>query len=73
VEPGSGLLSLRGRCPSGGRFPRHFLLDEEAGDLLVANQLSGDVCVFRVDPSGNVAPTPAQRISAPSAAAVMRL
>ena len=73
VEPGSGLLSLRGRCPSGGRFPRHFLLDEETGDLLVANQLSGDVCVFRVDPSGDVAPTPVQRISAPSAAAVMRL
>lgn len=73
VDPDSGLLSLRGRCPSGGRFPRHFLLDEQAGVLLVANQLSGDVCVFRVDRNGDVIAKPAQRIAAPSAAAVISI
>ena len=73
VDPDSGRLDLRGRCPSAGRFPRHFLLEEEAGTLLVANQLSGDVCVFRLDAKGNVEPTPVQRIDAPSAAAVMKL
>ena len=73
VNPDSGRLDLRGRCPSAGRFPRHFLLDEETGTLLVANQLSGDVCVFRLDAKGNVEPTPVQRIDAPSAAAVMKL
>lgn len=73
VDPDSGRLSPRGRCPSGGRFPRHFLLDEESGSLLVANQLSGDVCVFRVGPNGDVEPTPAQRIGAPSAAVVVKI
>lgn len=73
VDPDSGRLSPRGRCSSGGRFPRHFLLDEESGSLLAANQLSGDVCVFRVGPNGDVEPAPAQRINAPSAAVVVKI
>ena len=68
-----GRLTPRGRCPSSGRFPRHFLLDEEDGRLIAANQLSGDVCVFQIDACGDLLPEPLQRIAAPSAAVVVKV
>lgn len=49
IDESSGFLEEKGRCHSGGHFPRHFLLDRCKGELLVANQLSGQVCVFKIE------------------------
>lgn len=72
VEPSTGRLTPEGKCPAGGRFPRHFLLDEESGLLLVANQLSGSVCVFSLGADGTVSAQPLQSIPAPGAAVIVK-
>lgn len=58
VEEETGRLAFRGRCPSGGRFPRHFLLDRRRSCLLAANQLSGNICVFRLNEEGDLLTPP---------------
>ncbi|MDR3230345.1 MAG: lactonase family protein [Synergistaceae bacterium] len=49
VEP-TGLLSLRGSVPSGGRTPRSFSITPDGGHLLAANQDTDNVVIFRIDP-----------------------
>lgn len=72
VDTSTGCLMPEGKCPSGGRFPRHFLLDEASGLLLTANQLSGNVCVFSLEADGAVHAQPLWRIPAPSAAVIVK-
>lgn len=71
VEEESGRLALRGRCHSGGRFPRHFLLDKEKGRLLVANQLSGNICVFPLDEEGDLSARPIQYMESASVSCIL--
>jgi 6-phosphogluconolactonase len=42
-------LRLVERIPSGGRTPRHFAIDPAGRWLLVANQDSNDITLFRID------------------------
>ncbi len=49
---------------SGGDWPRFFLLLEEAGQLLVANERSGTVAVFAIGSDGRLSPTD-ERIAIP--------
>lgn len=66
LDAATGAPSLVQRVPTGGRWPRHFALDPSGRLLLVANQRSGTVTAFRVDPdtgrvtaTGSVAEVPA--------------
>jgi 6-phosphogluconolactonase len=56
VNPESGELTLIQRAPAGGQKPWGFGIDPSGKWLLVANQQSGTVNVFSIDPtSGRVA------------------
>ncbi len=66
LDQETGKLQRRGVVPSGGKSPRSFTLDPSGKFLLVANQDSGTVVVFRLDPAtgaliepGTVTPVPA--------------
>jgi 6-phosphogluconolactonase len=66
VADSSGALRLDQVISTGGDWPRNFSLDPSERWLLVANQRSGSVVVFRRDPDrGRLTPT-RQRISIPS-------
>lgn len=43
--------------PTGGHWPRFFLLREGRGEMLVANERSGTVVAFRIAPDGRLTPT----------------
>ncbi|KQN82308.1 hypothetical protein ASE90_11600 [Sphingomonas sp. Leaf67] len=58
AEDGTATLVQHIDC--GGDWPRFFLLLEETGQLLVANERSGTVAVFDVTVDGPVRPTPAR-------------
>jgi 6-phosphogluconolactonase len=49
IDPKSGELSFRQRISSRGKVPRYFTLDPSNQWLLVSNQESGNIAVFRVD------------------------
>lgn len=55
-----GTATLAQHVPCGGDWPRFFLLLEDSGQLLVANERSGNVAVFDVTVDGPVRPTSAQ-------------
>jgi 6-phosphogluconolactonase len=66
VADSTGALALEQVVPTNGDWPRNFSLDPTGRWLLVANQRSGSVVVFRRDQkSGRLTPTP-QRIAVPS-------
>ncbi len=50
-----GGLSLVQHVSCGGHWPRLFLLREDRGELLVANERSGNVAVLRIQPDGRLA------------------
>jgi len=52
-----GGLSLIGHTPSGGHFPRNFLVLPDGRWLLAANQNSDNIAVMRVDEDGFPHPT----------------
>lgn len=49
VDPRSGRITALGREPVRGDWPRNFVLDPSGGYLLVANQRSGNITVFKRD------------------------
>lgn len=54
----TGLLTLKGHSPTLGDHPRNFTLDESGRFLLVANQLSNSIVVFkRNEKTGMLSPT----------------
>ena len=50
IDPQSGGVSVVGHEPTRGRTPRNFALDPDGRILIVGNQDSSDVALFRVDP-----------------------
>ena len=64
-------LTFCGRCSSGGRFPRYFLLDESSSQLFIANQLGGGVSIFTVGRDGTVQFPARVKLEAPGAAAII--
>jgi 6-phosphogluconolactonase len=50
-HPHRGSLELIQTIASGGSVPRHFTLDETGRWLLCANQESGNIAIFRIDPA----------------------
>ncbi|HYO82201.1 MAG TPA: lactonase family protein [Bryobacteraceae bacterium] len=45
-----GKLSPRGHTPTGGQTPRNFVVDPTGKYLLAANQKTGNINTFRIDP-----------------------
>lgn len=58
IDPATGKLTALGHTPTGGRTPRNFNVDPTGTFLLVANQSSSDVTVFRIEATGTLTPTP---------------
>jgi 6-phosphogluconolactonase len=50
-----GDLTLLQHVSCGGHWPRLFLLREDRGEMLVANERSGNVAVLRVQADGRLA------------------
>lgn len=44
-----GLLTLAGRIPCGGKWPRNFMIDPSGKFLLVGNQQTNEISVFRIN------------------------
>jgi 6-phosphogluconolactonase len=66
VDPAKGTLKNIGYQPTQGKEPRNFMLDPTGNWLLVANQDSNAVVIFRVNKeTGSVTPT-GQRLEVPS-------
>jgi 6-phosphogluconolactonase len=51
IDPITGKLTAAGEVLSGGQHPRFFTIDPSGQFLLVGNQLSDNICVFRIDRS----------------------
>ena len=49
VDASTGMLTLVGHEPTGGRTPRHFSIDATGTFLFAANQGSSNVVTFRID------------------------
>ncbi|MFB5945587.1 lactonase family protein [Albibacterium profundi] len=59
IDPATGELNFVGRETSRGKTPRNFVIDPSGKFLLVANQDTNDIFVFRRDvETGLLAPTP---------------
>lgn len=58
IDPVTGKLTVLDRMYCGGKVPRHISLDPSERWLLVANEVSGNIAVFRRDTkTGNLAET----------------
>jgi 6-phosphogluconolactonase len=44
-----GLLTLAGRVPCGGKWPRNFVIDPSGKFLLVGNQQTNEISVFKIN------------------------
>jgi 6-phosphogluconolactonase len=44
-----GRLNLSGRIPCGGNWPRNFVIDPSGKFILVGNQRSGNISLFKID------------------------
>jgi 6-phosphogluconolactonase len=49
-----GKLSLHGRTSCGGNWPRNFVIDPSGKYLLVGNQKSGNISLFKIDPKSGI-------------------
>ncbi len=66
IEPGKGTLKFVETVPSQGKFPRNFNLDPTGAWMLVGNQNSDNVAVYKVDrATGRLTPT-GDQVKAPS-------
>lgn len=58
IDPSTGRLTEVAQVPPGGVMPRNFAIDPTGSYLFSANQLSGNVLLFRVDSdTGRLTPT----------------
>ena len=58
VDPKSGKLTLVDHTATQGKEPRNFEIDPTGTRLLVANQESDNIVVFKIDPaSGRLTPS----------------
>jgi len=54
INPDSGKLSLLNRCATIGTDPTHLIVNDENTHLLVANYMSGSVCLFPIASNGSL-------------------
>ena len=66
----TGQIKPAGNCSSGGRFPRHFHIDEKHRRLFAANQLSGNLAILALDAAGFPVEPPLAISEMPSAVCI---
>lgn len=49
-----GNLTLAGRVPCGGDWPRNFVIDPSGKYMLVGNEKSGNIALFKIDPKSGI-------------------
>jgi len=57
INPEQGTLSAVEQTPTGGIMPRSFAIDPTGNYLLAANELTNNIVVFRIEPTGKLAKT----------------
>jgi 6-phosphogluconolactonase len=62
-----GIPVAHGRVPSGGKTPRYFGIDPSGKFLITANQSSGDLFIFRIDPATGELTRQGAAVAAPGA------
>ena len=66
IDATKGTLASAGQFSTKGKTPRHFTIDPTGAFLLVANEESNNIVVFKIDPAtGDLTPT-GQVLEAPS-------
>ncbi|MGA1797632.1 lactonase family protein [Sphingomonas sp. 4RDLI-65] len=68
----AGVPSLLQHIPSGGNWPRAFLLLDAQRRMVVANERSGDLAIFRIEDDGRLVST-GQRLTVPGAVFLDRI
>ncbi len=66
IDPATGRLHTIGYHPTLGKEPRNFMLDPTGNFLLVANQDSNAVDIFKIDKSTGLLKPTGQRLEVPS-------
>jgi 6-phosphogluconolactonase len=66
IDPATGWLTIKGFQSTLGRTPRNFLIDPTGHWLLVANQNTNNIVVFRIDPSTGLLKDSGQSLQVPS-------
>ena len=66
IDTATGRLSLKGFQPTGGKTPRNFMIDPTGRWLLVANQNSNNILIFRIDPKTGLLKATGKPITIPS-------
>lgn len=69
---GDGALTLLQHIDCGGNWPRMFLMLEERGEMLVANQRSGDVACLRIGSDGRLRAASSPNVRVPGVAYLTR-
>ena len=58
IDPAKGTLTEVEQVPPGGTMPRNFAIDPTGSYLFSANELTGNVLLFRIDSNtGRLTPT----------------
>ena len=66
IDSTSGKLTLKGFESTQGKTPRNFMIDPTGHWLLVANQRSDNIVVFRIDPATGLLKSAGKQLSVPA-------
>jgi len=66
IDPATGKLTIKGFESTVGKAPRNFLIDPTGHWLLVANQNSKNVVIFKIDPETGLLTDTQKRIEVPA-------
>jgi 6-phosphogluconolactonase len=66
IDKATGKLELKGFQSSLGKTPRNFIIDPEGKWLLVANQRSDNIVIFRIDPKTGLLTQTGEPVAIPS-------
>jgi 6-phosphogluconolactonase len=67
IDSSSGKLTIKGFQSTLGKMPRNFVIDPSGRWLLAANQGTGNVVVFRIDPHTGLPKPTGKQIAVPAA------
>jgi 6-phosphogluconolactonase len=66
IDTASGKLTVKGFESTGGTTPRNFMIDPTGHWLLVANQRSDNIVIFRIDPKTGLLKATGKPIAIPA-------
>jgi 6-phosphogluconolactonase len=66
IDTATGKLTVKGFESTGGKTPRNFMIDPTGHWLLVANQRTDNIVIFRIDPATGLLKATGKEISIPA-------